>query len=64
MKDIVYIFGIIIGFFLVSLIIMLLWNCIMTDLFNFPVITFWQAAGLKIIANLLIIGGGRYRTKN
>jgi hypothetical protein len=36
------------------LIIMWLWNWIISDLFDLSIITFWQAAGLRILVRSLI----------
>jgi hypothetical protein len=33
--------------------LMLLWNWLMPDLFNLPVISFWQAIGLNILSSIL-----------
>ena len=41
-----------------STLIMLLWNALMTVLFNLPIIGFWQAAGLLVLSRLLF-GIGR-----
>lgn len=38
---------------LVGLIVMLLWNYTLPDIFHFPVITFWQALGLFLLAKVL-----------
>lgn len=32
---------------------MLLWNYVVTAIFNLPIITFWQAMALLILSNLL-----------
>jgi hypothetical protein len=34
--------------------VMLLWNWLMPELFNLPVITFWQAIGLHFLSSTLI----------
>jgi hypothetical protein len=39
---------------LIGLAIVWLWNCLMPSLFNLPLINFWQAVGLAILARLLI----------
>ena len=44
------------GFF-----VMLLWNWLMPDIFNLPVIGYWQAWGLVVLAHLLFKGGHRHR---
>jgi|GEM_PF-398466 len=42
-----------------------LWNWLMPELFNLPVITFWQALGLFLLSKLLLSGfhkgGGGHR---
>jgi len=43
-----------------SLVTMLLWNGLLPQLFHFPVITFWQAAGLLILTRLLFSGCGHH----
>lgn len=41
-------------------ITMLLWNWLVPEIFNGPVITFWQALGLLLLSKLLFGGfGGR-----
>jgi hypothetical protein len=49
--------AILFGGFLVALFCaaftMLLWNWLLPDLFNLPVIGFWQAVGITLLANLL-----------
>jgi hypothetical protein len=61
-------FGILgIGFvFLCIWLVMALWNCLIPGLFNGPVLTFWQTAGLFILSKILLTGisphahGGAY----
>lgn len=38
---------------LLALPLQLLWNWLMPTLFNLPVITFWQALGLNMLAGIL-----------
>jgi hypothetical protein len=38
---------------LLALPLQLLWNWLMPNLFNMPVITFWQALGLNMLAGIL-----------
>ena len=38
---------------LFSLIVMWLWNEVVTDVFNIKTISFWQAAGLLILSKIL-----------
>lgn len=56
-----YFFGplILVAIAVFSLITMLLWNALMPAIFNLPVINYWQAAGLLILARLLF-GIGRH----
>ncbi len=49
----------IIGLALFSWVTMLLWNALLPAIFNFSVITFWQALGLLVLARLLF--GGWHR---
>lgn len=56
-------------FTLVILIVMYLWNWLVPVLFNGPVITFWQAAGLLLLSKILFgFGrkgpGGHYNRKH
>lgn len=39
--------------FIIPAILMWLWNGILVDLFNFPVIGYWQSVGLYMISNIL-----------
>ena len=50
-------FGIVIGA-LIGAIVMGLWNWLVPELFNGPVISFWQAIGLFILSKILFGGGG------
>ncbi len=49
----------------VSIIFMLLWNALIPDLFKGPVLTYWQALGLLVLAHFLFRGpwhfGGGWR---
>lgn len=49
---------------LLGLVVMLLWNAIIPDLFHGPVIGFWQAVGLLVLSHLLLRGWGRWRYAN
>lgn len=49
--------------FLFGYIVMLLWNWLMPALFNLPVITFWYAVGIIILARL-IFGGFKHGHTN
>ena len=46
-------------FFFVWLV-MLLWNALIPELFNGPILTYWQTAGIFILSKILLtgIGGG------
>jgi hypothetical protein len=33
-----------------------LWNCLIPQLFNGPVLTFWQTAGLFLLSKILLTG--------
>ncbi len=39
-------------------LIMLLWNALIPEIFNGPVLTYWQAAGLFVLAKVLLSGMG------
>lgn len=42
-------------------LVTLLWNALIPQLFNGPVLTFWQAVGLLLLSHILLRGwGGRY----
>lgn len=44
-------------FFFVWLV-MLLWNALIPELFNGPVLTYWQTAGIFILSKILLSGFG------
>jgi hypothetical protein len=46
----------IIGIGIFGSIVMLLWNALMPVIFHLPLITFWQALGLLILAKILFSG--------
>jgi hypothetical protein len=46
----------IIGVFLFGSVVMLLWNALMPAIFHLPLITFWQALGLLILAKIFFSG--------
>lgn len=60
MKKFLTILGVLIALIIVIFIhagiLMWLWNLIIVVLFNAPIISFWQAFGLCIIANILFKG--------
>jgi len=39
-----------------SVVVMLLWNALMPELFRLPVLNYWQAAGLMLLARILFGG--------
>jgi len=39
-----------------SVVVMLLWNTLMPELFALPVLNYWQAAGLMLLARILFGG--------
>ena len=41
-----------------SAIVMLLWNVLMPNLFNFPLLNYWQAVGILLLAKILFGGAG------
>jgi hypothetical protein len=47
---------------LVAYSTMILWNILLPELFQFPVIDFWQALGLIILSRLLF-GSVSYKSK-
>jgi hypothetical protein len=50
------IFLVIVGVTGFGIIVMLLWNALMPDIFHLPVISFWQALGLLLLAKILFSG--------
>jgi hypothetical protein len=51
--------------FLFGLFVMFLWNWLMPAIFGLPIITYWQAWGLVILAHLLFKGGhGDYHSRH
>jgi hypothetical protein len=49
----VSIVSIALGMFLLGFIIMLLWNFVCPDVFNLPVITYWQGCAIGLLARIL-----------
>jgi hypothetical protein len=45
-------------------LVMLLWNCLMPELFNLPVITYWQSAGLIFLCRILFSSFGSCSSKS
>jgi hypothetical protein len=71
-KFFVFFFLALAGLAAFSIIVLLLWNALMPDIFHLPVISFWQAVGLLILGKILFGGfrggwggpcGGRWRRK-
>jgi hypothetical protein len=53
--------GVLLGvgaFALFILVVMLLWNWLMPTIFNLQEITFWQSAGILVLAKILFSGFG------
>ncbi len=52
------VFGLVFGY-----LVMILWNWLMPQIFNLPVITYWQAFGIVILAKLIFgaFGHGKNR---
>lgn len=46
---------------LVTAVVMWLWNMLIPDLFNGPVISYWQALGLLVLSKILLKGGHDWR---
>jgi hypothetical protein len=46
----------IVGVFAFGSIVMLLWNALMPEIFHLPLIGFWQALGLLLLAKILFSG--------
>ena len=49
---------------LFSLITMLLWNALMPQIFHLPIINYWQAVGLLILARLFFGGNFVHRSRH
>ena len=41
-----------------AVVVMLLWNVLLPDLFGLPALNYWQAAGILLLARILIGGLG------
>lgn len=54
--------------FLVIWVVMVLWNWLIPSLFNGPVLTYWQTAGLFLLSKILLTGiaprGGHDKSHN
>ncbi len=44
--------------FLFVWLVMLLWNALIPELFNGPVLTYWQTAGIFLLSKILLSGFG------
>jgi hypothetical protein len=44
--------------------VMLLWNGLIPELFHGPVLSYWQALGLLVLAHLLFHRGGHWRPRD
>jgi membrane protein implicated in regulation of membrane protease activity len=53
-----------VGALALGLVVMLLWNALIPELFSGPVLTFWQAVGLLVLCHILLRGWGRWRYAN
>jgi hypothetical protein len=40
-----------------TIIVMVLWNALVPEIFRGPAISFWQAAGLLLLSHILLRGG-------
>jgi hypothetical protein len=47
---------------LFSYAVMLLWNSLVPEIFHGPVLSFWQALGLLLLAKIFFGGGGHHGT--
>lgn len=63
-----YIFMAIVFVIVLSLIaafpLMLLWNWLCPDLFNLPMLTFWQAWGLMVLCGLMFKNNSMSKSKD
>lgn len=55
--------GIVLLIAFVGWLVQFLWNHLMTDIFNLPVISIWQAYGLLLLSKILFGGGGTFKNK-
>src|SRR5579862_3096509 len=59
-KKMIFIPFLVVGvLFLVSYIVMLLWNALLPEILHTSTITFWQAMGLFVLAKILFGFGGK-----
>ena len=54
----------VIGTLVLGLVVMLLWNALIPELFAGPTLTFWQSVGLLALSHILLRGWGRWRYAN
>jgi len=47
------------GMILFTFVVMWLWNWLVPELFNGPVVTYWQTLGLLILSKILFSGVGK-----
>jgi len=45
---------------LLSVVVMLLWNALIPELFNGPILNYWQAAGILLLSHILLRGTPLY----
>ncbi|MBK7967275.1 MAG: hypothetical protein IPK10_19690 [Bacteroidetes bacterium] len=55
--------GIVLLVALVGWLVQFLWNHLMTEIFNLPFISIWQAYGLLLLSKILFGGGGAFKNK-
>ena len=61
----VKIFGfLVLGTLALGLVVMLLWNALIPDLFKGPVLSYWQSIGLLLLSHILLRGWGHWRYAN
>jgi len=53
-----------VGIGVFSVVVMLLWNTLIPDLFDGPHISFWQAAALLLLSHILLRGWSPWRQTN
>jgi hypothetical protein len=53
-----------VGTLVLGLVVMLLWNALIPDLFHGPSMSFWQAVGLLVLTHILLRGWGRWFHSN
>ena len=52
---------IVVAMLVIGFVVMGLWNVLVPELFHGPVLTFWQAVGLLLLAHILLRGWGPWR---